>query len=1440
MLLRSLVLATGILISNLTFSQIVINPGGGAAAVTANLIGPGLTVSGTPTINCDPGAYGSFSNGLTTNLGVSNGLIMTSGQASLAAGPNNATSDGWCVGTSFSDPQLTSLDPQANEDVCIITISVIPQCSQLTIRFVFGSEEYPEFVSSGFNDAFGFFVSGPNPLGGNYNNFNLATIPGGGQASIDNVNPTTNAAYYVNNTGGTTIEYDGFTTVLTPTINVTPCQVYTFKLAIADAGDCAYDSGVFIDLLSCTNAFTLTTSSTPDNCGANTGTATANVVGGIGPFSYNWSPAPGGGQGTANATGLTGGVTYTVNVTDLGLPCGTPQSSSQTIGNTGTAPTITVTPTTATVCNGTGTVLTAGGGLSYTWSPATGLSATTGAVVTATPSVTTTYTVTGTAACGSGTASTTITVNPIPSTTAGSNSPICAGSALNLTATASGVPGSTYSWTGPNGFTSAVQNPTIPAATTAASGTYTVTVLANGCSSTSTVNVTVNPLPTTTAGSNSPICAGATLNLTATPSAGASFAWTGPNGFTSAIQNPTIPAATTAASGTYTVTVSIGACSSTSTVNVTVNPQPVANAGPDAAICVGGSTVLAGTGGGTYSWTPAATLNNATIAGPTANPAITTTYTLTVSMGTCTSTDQVTVSVSNGFDATITPAGPFCANAAAVNLTAVDGGGTWTGTGITNGANGTFDPSVAGAGTHTITYTIPGACGDVQTTNIVVNAIPTTTAGSNSPICEGSTLNLTATLTAGATYSWTGPNGFTSAVQNPTLPAATTAASGTYTVTITNNGCTSTSTVNVTVNALPTTTAGSNAPICEGSTLNLTATGGGTATFAWTGPNGFTSALQNPSIPAVTLAATGAYTVTITDNGCTGTSIVNVTIDPVADATITPAGPFCTTDAAVILTAATPGGTWSGTGITNPATGAFDPAVAGNNTVTITYTIAGACGDVQTTNIVVSDQLDATINPAGPFCASNPSVVLVAADAGGTWSGTGITNAATGTFNPAIAGAGTHTITYTLTGSCGDVQTTTIQVFADADATINPAGPFCLTDPAVPMTSLQTGGTWSGIGITNPATGTFDPATAGVGTTAITYTINGVCGDAQTINVQVIDTADTQINAVGPFCVNSPAVTLTAAMTGGTWSGTGITNAATGAFNPAIAGPGSHVITYTIAGNCGNSSNTTIVVNALPVVTFTVDNPNGCTPVAATLTNTTAGTNTAIWSINGNQVSTDPASYIGIYTIPGCYDVTLTVNDASGCSNTATVNSMICVSGIPVADFDFSPTNATILNPTINFVNESSGATNYTWNFDGLGTSTQTNPSFTFPGTGPGNYNVCLTATNVDGCLDSICKIVTIYDEFIVYVPNAFTNDNDGVNDMFMPIVSGHDPLSYEFYIFNRWGELVFESHNAQVGWDGKYKAQDAKQDVYVWKLKVKKLNNAEDVVLYGHVSLLK
>jgi len=215
------------------------------------LVGTGVTVTNV-TFNSPAAALniGEFINGGGTNIGLSKGIILASGDVNNANGPNDQGGAGNATNTG-TDIDLENLIPGYTiNDAAVLEFDFVPLADTIRFRYVFGSEEYPEFVSSSFNDVFGFFVDGPNPTGGFYVKENIALIPGTTlPVTIDNVNNVTPSfpQYYIDNTNGATIQYDGFTVVLTATVVVIPCQTYHLKLAIADAGDQILDSGVFLE-----------------------------------------------------------------------------------------------------------------------------------------------------------------------------------------------------------------------------------------------------------------------------------------------------------------------------------------------------------------------------------------------------------------------------------------------------------------------------------------------------------------------------------------------------------------------------------------------------------------------------------------------------------------------------------------------------------------------------------------------------------------------------------------------------------------------------------------------------------------------------------------------------------------------------------------------------------------------------------------------------------------------------------------------------------------------------------------------------------------------------------------------------------------------------------------------------------------------------------------
>ncbi|MBK6832988.1 MAG: choice-of-anchor L domain-containing protein [Bacteroidetes bacterium] len=347
-------------------AQLNVSATSNAGALVNNIVGSGVQVTNV-TLNCNGSASGTFSsNG--TNLGISSGIILATGDAVEAIGPNNSSGGSgfssvgcFSSGESFFDPNVLGIEPEAKYDGCALEFDVKPVCNTLNINYVFASEEYPEFVGAGYNDAFGFFVWGPNPSGGSYSGTNIAKVPGTGiPVAIDNINGGSFSQYYVDNSGGSTIEYDGFTKPLVASINVTPCSIYHLKLVIADAGDCLYSSAVFLSHkgLTCSQSEVPqnSVSTTPISCG-NDGTATVTVTGYSNPITYNWQP---GGQTTATATNLGSG-TYTCTL-GFSLPCPFTQTVTATL--TGNNILNLNTSSTNSYCNnpsGTASVVTSGG-----------------------------------------------------------------------------------------------------------------------------------------------------------------------------------------------------------------------------------------------------------------------------------------------------------------------------------------------------------------------------------------------------------------------------------------------------------------------------------------------------------------------------------------------------------------------------------------------------------------------------------------------------------------------------------------------------------------------------------------------------------------------------------------------------------------------------------------------------------------------------------------------------------------------------------------------------------------------------------------------------------------------------------------------------------------------------------------------------------------------
>ena len=263
-----------------------------------------------------------------------------------------------------------------------------------------------------------------------------------------------------------------------------------------------------------------------------------------------------------------------------------------------------------------------------------------------------------------------------------------------------------------------------------------------------------------------------------------------------------------------------------------------------------------------------------------------------------------------------------------------------------------------------------------------------------------------------------------------------------------------------------------------------------------------------------------------------------------------------------------------------------------------------------------------------------------------------------------------------------------------------------------------------------------------------------------------------------------------------------------------------------------------IVVNELPTASFSADMVEGCAPLSVNLVSSnTVGDH--IWTIqngdilNGTNVNTTFAS-------SGCYDVTLLVQE-NGCSSTITISDYICVQNNPTAEFTFNPQTFTDVNQQVTFNNNSQGAVDYVWNFGDGSSSEIINPSHIYEETEEGVI-ITLTAISEYGCMHSVEHFIPYDEQEIYYVPNTFTPDGDNFNQVFAPVFySGFDPYNFSMLIFNRWGEIIFETHNAEIGWDGSFGPHVGvvEDGMYTWKITYKNPQTDERKILIGHVLLL-
>ena len=419
-------------------------------------------------------------------------------------------------------------------------------------------------------------------------------------------------------------------------------------------------------------------------------------------------------------------------------------------------PTIVVSPVSASLCTGQSISLFAAGASSYTWSPSTGLSSTSGSPVTAQPSASTIYSVTGTLNGCTASALIPVNVYPIPSVSVSPNATICSGQ--NTILNASGA--TSYSWSPSTGLSSTWGNSVSanPPSTT----TYTVIGTQNGCSSAAMVTVTVNPAPLVAVSPGTTICAGQSTTLIATGAN--SFSWSPSASLSSATGNSVSanPSSTTI----YTVTGIQNGCTASAQVTVAVNPLPVVSVtSASATLCAGQSTQLNAYGAGSYLWSPSTGLSSVMGNSVSANPLSTTTYMVVGSLNGCTASSQITITVYPYPVVLVSPDTTICSGQS-MTLTA-NGANTYSWSPSLTLSSSTGNPVIA-VPPSTTTYTVTGdqnGCTATAQVTVSVNPLPVVSAYSmNTILCNGQSTVLNAT--GANSYTWSPLTALSSATGN--------------------------------------------------------------------------------------------------------------------------------------------------------------------------------------------------------------------------------------------------------------------------------------------------------------------------------------------------------------------------------------------------------------------------------------------------------------------------------------------------------------------------------------------------------------------------------------------------------------------------------------------------------------------------------------------------
>ncbi|HKR05794.1 MAG TPA: PKD domain-containing protein, partial [Bacteroidia bacterium] len=978
----------------------------------------------------------------------------------------------------------------------------------------------------------------------------------------------------------------------------------------------------------------------------------------------------------------------------------------------------------------------------------------------------------------------------------------------------------TYTYTAngiPVGPLNTNSNPTIIPVSPNINTTYAITSISNvncpGSVTGTSALVLVTPIPTATISGTTGICLGQGTNLQVSFTGQAPFTYSYNAGATSngpftTSSNPAIIHVSPGLTTNYTLAPAVtgNGCTGGTSGNalVTVHPLPTATISGIPTICAGDQTDISisfvGTAPYTYRYTdgttvsaPIVTSNNPETI--TVSPATTKTYTLTlISDLHCTGITQgsAIVTVNPLPTANITGTATIC-KGAQTNLNIA-----FTGTGpfsysYSNGTT-TFGPFITNNNSVTIpvspvvttTYSVTAVSDDNCTGNpsgsvvVTVNQLPTAVISGNPVICNGQLASLTVNFTGTAPFVYSYVGGTTTygpftTSSNPATITVSPTANTSYHLTssVTGAGCTGTTSGNasVTVNQLPTAVIAGNPVICNGSSTTFTVSFTGAPPFAYSYSNGSTTfgPFNTSNLSAtitVSPTVTTTYTLTnVSDNNCTGavSGQALVTVNQLPTAQVTGTAGICkgnSTNLSINFNGTAPYTYYysDGTNIFGPFTTSNDPEIISVQPAVTTVYSLTSISDANCPGNVTGNAATVTVYNLPNAVISNNSEICYGAST---------------TFT--ITFTGTPPFVYKYSDG-----TTTFGPFTTSNnpQNVTVAPLITKTYSLIYLNDLHCQGSVSGTALVT---------VHNLPTPAITGT-NVICDGYST----VFTTAVSYSNYLWSTSETTSSVTLTTA--------------------------GVYSVIVTDNYGCVSSAAQNLVVHQTPVASFSNDTSLTCEIPNINFFNTSVFPAGSVfhWEFGDNAVSSveNPSH---IFNMPGTYPISLIITTQEGCADTLIQDVDIMFYPLPVADFKAEPTVASVFNSTVNFADESQNAITWNWTFgDGRKADVQ-NPKHYYDEIG--KFNVKLIVTNIAGCVSEYNELVLITP---FYVPNAFTPNADGMNDVFFSSGYVLDVASYDMRIFNRWGQKVFENNDYHHFWNGLDRNHNpSPAGTYVYSIKV-------------------